>query len=154
MDSKIKKNSNITRPHPPGGIPGSPGKAQGHATQGEVIPNVTHTNGLQSEFKNETEASWNDSGDDILFKLWGKKTARHWYEPVTFKVGKVSYIPDFMHVFTDGTLAFIEVKASRFSKWRPTSIAKAKTMAAVYSMFEFWEAIPEKGEWGVKRISG
>jgi len=90
----------------------------------------------------KTEETWIRESVDALFGHFGKMSEIISYEGITFKVGSLSYTPDFIHQFEDGTLIIVEVKASKSQRDFAYSMARLKATAQKFPIFDFVLAVP------------
>jgi hypothetical protein len=74
--------------------------------------------------------------------------ARWYYEPVTLRLAdRTTYRPDFLLVFPDGTLQFVEIKGKSTSGRYNAGKAKFKIAREMYPHWQFVMLTRGKGGW-------
>ncbi len=107
---------------------------------------------LLDPYKSKTEARWAQIGAAWMGGCYGVDVLEWRYEPISFTLPGGSYKPDFMYIFSDGMVIFVEVKGSTHQKNYRDARSKLRAAAELYPWFVFCEVKPVGGNWDIEEI--
>ena len=87
------------------------------------------------------EEAWAREGVLWIQSLLDRAVAASFYHPLTFHLAGESSTPDWLNIFSDGRLAFFEIKGSRKQKGYRDARSKLRAAAALFPCFAFYEAL-------------
>ena len=96
---------------------------------------------LIPHYDSREEEAWAHDGALWVQSVLGHAIAVSFYHPLTFHLAGESYTPDWMCIFTDGRIAFFEIKGSRKQKGYRDARSKLRAAAALFPCFAYYEAL-------------
>jgi hypothetical protein len=107
---------------------------------------------LMPAYKSNAEADFARLGPAIMQEHLGQPVALTQYEPLSFCLPGGRYTPDFLIIAQDGSLALVEVKASKREKGYRDARSKLRAAAALCRWARFYEVIIDRTGWNVEEI--
>ena len=98
--------------------------------------------GEYNAFKSNTERMFYETGMPFLQEAFGSKPVLMFYEWLSFRLVNAVYTPDFLVVFEDGRMAFVEIKGSKKQRHYLLSRYKMRIAASLNPYFSFCMATP------------
>lgn len=95
------------------------------------------TNPIQ--FRSKTEEIFAMLGAGLVSQHCAKPVVIMKYEPITFNLPGGRYTPDFMVIFEDGEILFIEIKGSKRQKNYRDARSKLRSAHAIHPYFTWAE---------------
>ena len=96
---------------------------------------------LIDHYDSREEEEWARQGMLWVRSLLGRTVAALFYHPLTLHLAGESYTPDWMCIFSDGRIAFFEIKGSKKQKGSRDARSKLRAAAALFPCFAFYEAL-------------
>ena len=96
---------------------------------------------LIDHYDSREEEEWARQGMLWVRSLLGRTVAALFYHPLTLHLAGESYTPDWMCIFSDGRIAFFEIKGSKKQKGYRDARSKLRAAAALFPCFAFYEAL-------------
>ena len=102
--------------------------------------------------RSNEESQWQRIGASILSQEVGSPVVWEGYEWIAFRVPGGIYTPDFMYIFENSEIAFVEVKGSKRQRGYVTTRQKLRATAALNPWFHIFEVVGKGTNWDVERI--
>lgn len=102
--------------------------------------------------RSATEVKWRAVGSALLESEIGSPVVWSGYEWITFRVPGGTYTPDFMYIFENGRIAFVEIKGSKKQRGYTNTRQKLRATATLNPWFYFFEAVGEGLSWEIESI--
>jgi len=136
------------------GVDVSPMKDLAHAlvTGGRVSGKSREFLSFVMAGRSGAEMQWRSVGGAILETEVGSSVVWVGYEWITFRVPAGKYTPDFMYIFENGEIAFVEVKGTKKQRGYVSTRQKLRAVATLNPWFRFFEAVGGRMAWEVERI--
>src|SRR5690349_20611381 len=96
---------------------------------------------LMDYYDSREEEEWVRQGMRWTRSLLGRTVAAMFYHPLTLHLAGESYTPDWMCIFNDGRMAFIEINGSQNQTLHRDTRSKLREAAALFPCFAFYEAL-------------
>lgn len=102
--------------------------------------------------RSDSEVQWRAIGESLLADKIGSPVVWVGYEWVTFRVPGGTYTPDFMYIFENGSVAFVEIKGSKKQRGYTTTRQKLRATATLNPWFYFFEVVGRGMNWQIESI--
>lgn len=92
-------------------------------------------------YDNREDEEWARHGMRWVRTILGRTIAAMFYHPITLHLAGEKYTPDWMCIFVDGRIAFIEINSGQKQKPNRDTCSKLRAAAALFPCFWFYEAV-------------
>lgn len=102
--------------------------------------------------RSKSEMQWRGIGDAVMQDEVGSPVVWSGYEWVTFRVPGGMYTPDFIYIFENNEIAFVEIKGSKKQRGYVSTRQKLRATASLNPWFYFFEAVGSGSNWNVELV--